>query len=53
MKDYEDEAPTKSWWDWYLSPPVDYRKVYGDALEFDALDRYYQYVYEQKHKEQK
>ena len=36
-----------------MSPPVDYRQVYGDALEFDALDRYYQRVYEQKQKEKK
>ena len=51
MDDPKNLPPTKEWWAWYLSPPVDYRQVYGDALEFDALDRYYQRVYEQKQTE--
>ena len=46
-----DKKPTKEWWAWYLAPPVDYRKVYGNALEFDELDRYYQALHEQKLKE--
>ena len=48
-----DKKPTKEWWAWYLAPPIDYRKVYGNALEFDALDHYYQAIYEQKLKEKK
>ena len=46
-----DKKPTKEWWDWYLAPPIDPRKVYGNALEFDELDRYYQALYEQKLRE--
>ena len=52
MDDFKNLSPTKEWWAWYLSPPVEQRKVYGNALEFDALDRYYQRVYEQKQKEE-
>ena len=51
MDDSKNLPPTKEWWAWYLSPPVNYREVYGDALEFDALDRYYQRVYEQNQKD--
>lgn len=40
-KDEKELAPTKEWWDDYLKPAVDIRKVYGDALEFDSLDCYY------------
>jgi hypothetical protein len=46
-----DKKPSKEWWAWYLAPPVDYRKLYGNALEFDELDRYYQALYEKKLKE--
>ena len=46
-----DKKPTKEWWAWYLAPPIDYRKLYGNALEFDELDRYYQALCEQKLKE--
>ena len=46
-----DNRPCAAWWRWYLSPPEDWRKKYGNALEFDALDRYYQALYEQKQKE--
>lgn len=32
----EDEKPEprpcQAWWDWYLSPPEDWRKKYGDAF---------------------
>jgi geranylgeranyl pyrophosphate synthase len=32
MTDKKDLAPTKEWWAWYLSPSIDLRKEYGDAL---------------------
>jgi hypothetical protein len=47
----KDAKPSKEWWDWYLAPPIDPRKVYGNPLEFDELDRYYQALQEQKRKE--
>jgi len=47
----KDAKPSKEWWDWYLAPPIDPRKVYGNPLEFDEIDRYYQALYEQKLKE--
>lgn len=47
----EDKPIPKEWWDWLKQPPVDYRKLYGDALKFDSLDRYYQALYEEKQKE--
>ena len=46
-----DSRPCAAWWDWYLAPAEDWRKKYGNALEFDSLDRYYQALYEQKQKE--
>jgi hypothetical protein len=46
----EDKKPDKEWWGWYLSPPEDWRKKYGNALEFDELDHYYQALYDQKEK---
>ena len=43
--DYEpviaQDTPVSKWLAWYLSPSIDPRKEYGDALEFDSLDRYY------------
>jgi hypothetical protein len=53
--DYEpviaQDTPVSKWLAWYLSPSIDPRKEYGDALEFDAIDRYYQVMYEAKLKE--
>ena len=47
----KDKPIPKEWWDWYLAPSEDWRKKYGNALEFDAIDRYYKALYEQKQKE--
>jgi len=47
----DKDTPVKEWLAWYLSPSIDPRKEYGDALEFDSLDRYYQVMYETKLKE--
>jgi len=51
LKSCVDKKPTKEFWGLYLAPPIDPRKVYGNPLEFDELDRYYQALYEQKLKE--
>jgi hypothetical protein len=29
----------KEWFDWYLAPPIDYRKVYGDAFVWTEQER--------------
>jgi hypothetical protein len=30
--------PCQAWWDWYLSSPIDYRKVYGDPSVWTEQD---------------
>ena len=50
-KNKKESAPTKEWWASFLSPPVDCRKLYGDALEFDSVDRYYMAMQRQIDKE--
>jgi hypothetical protein len=47
----KDKPIPKEWWDWYLSPPVDYRQLYGEPLPMDSLDRHYKALYELKQKE--
>ena len=32
-------GPTKEWFDWYTSPPIDYRKVYGDAFVWTEQEK--------------
>jgi hypothetical protein len=39
MDDSKNLPPTKEWWDLMLAPPVDYRKKYGDALEFSPYEK--------------
>ena len=34
-----NEPIPKSWWDWYLSPPIDYRKVYGEPFKWTAQEK--------------
>jgi hypothetical protein len=29
----------QSWWDWYLSPPEDWRKKYGDAFVWTEQEK--------------
>jgi hypothetical protein len=31
--------PDQAWWDWYLSAPIDYRKVYGDPFVWTEQDK--------------
>ena len=38
MSDIHDR-PTKEWWAWYLSPPIDPRKIYGDAFEWTEQEK--------------
>jgi hypothetical protein len=33
-----DPVP-KEWFDWYLAPAIDYRKVYGDAFVWTEQER--------------
>lgn len=35
----DDKPIPKEWWDWYLAPPIDYRKVYGDAFVWTPQER--------------
>ena len=52
MKDDEEQAVRmKEWFDWYTSPPIDYRKVYGDAFVWTEQEK--QLMLLQKLKEQK
>jgi hypothetical protein len=34
-----EEQQVKEWMDWYLQPPVNVFKKYGDALEFTAEEK--------------
>lgn len=47
----KDEPISKEWWASFLSPPIDYRKMYGEPLEFDSVDRYYMAMQRQIDKE--
>ena len=39
MTDQKNLPPTKEWWAWYLSPPEDWRKKYGDAFEWTTQEK--------------
>lgn len=30
----------KEWWDWYLAPPVDYHKIYGDPFIWTEQEKH-------------
>jgi hypothetical protein len=34
------EEQFKKWKEWYLSPPINYREVYGDAFEWTEQERH-------------
>jgi hypothetical protein len=31
--------PDQAWWDWYLSPPEDWRKKYGDPFVWTEQEK--------------
>ena len=39
MDDETKWTPTKEWWDWYMSPPEDWRKKYGDAFVWTEQEK--------------
>ena len=39
MDDFKNLPPTKEWWAWYLSPPEDWRKKYGDAFVWTPQEK--------------
>lgn len=32
-------SPSKAWFDWYLAPPIDPRKAYGDAFVWTEQEK--------------
>ena len=34
------EEQFKKWKEWYLSPPINYREVYGDAFKWTEQERH-------------